>query len=299
MPASSGMTLKTGKLMKSRLRTFQFVERFLHTNCSMHLKTRKHLKRLKKHFHTEHILLFSLVFLFPLHHFSQNKPVELIVWSVGQGQMVTYSDPKSCIHFDMGGEKFPGKKLFEECSRKTNKVFFSHWDWDHINFSRKAWKRLFNLCRIGWPGGKGSKTKKKFLSVIPECLKDEKNIFKEIIFPYHLNKKKSVTIANKNSRIVVVKNRVLIPGDSPGSSERFWRKYITDPISILIVSHHGSRYSTTERLLTRLPYLKLAIASARRKRYGHPHPLVKKRLAKRGVPLLSTEEFHHIRIPLQ
>lgn len=275
------------------------LDRILHTNSSMHYKIRNLLKIMKKHLQAKHVLLFLLVFFFPLHHFSQNKPAQLIVWSVGQGQMITYSDIKSCIHFDMGGEKFPAKQLFKECGRKTNKVFFSHWDWDHINFSRKAWRRLFNLCRIGWPGGKGSKTKKKILSVIPECAENEKNIFKEIIFPYHLNKKKRATNSNKNSKVVIIKNRVLIPGDSPGSSEMLWRKYITDPISILIVGHHGSRYSTTEGLLSRLPYLKLAIASARRKRYNHPHPLLKKRLAKRGIPLLSTEEFHHIRIPLE
>ena len=279
------------------------MERFLHTNCSMLLKTKKLLKiikkSLKKHFHTRHILLFLLVFLFPLHHFSQNKLAQLIVWSVGQGQMITYSDIKSCIHFDMGGEKFPGKKLFKECGRKANKVFFSHWDWDHINFSRKAWKRLSHFCRIGWPGGTGSKKKKKFLSIIPECAKNENKVFKEIVFPYRLNKKKQATQANKSSRVVVIKNRILIPGDSPGSSEQIWKKYITDPISILIVGHHGSRYSTTEELLKQLPHLKFAIASARRKRYNHPHPFVKKRLARRGVPLLSTEEFYHIRIPLE
>ena len=279
------------------------MERFLHIHSDMYFKTRKFLKIIKKsfkkHFSTRHILLFLLIFLFPLHHFSQNKPAQLIVWSVGQGQMITYSDPKSCIHFDMGGEKFPGRQLFKECGRKINKVFFSHWDWDHINFSRKAWKKLFHLCRIGWPGGKGSKKKKQFLSILPECSQNEPNIFKEIFFPYHLNRKKRITSSNKHSRIVIVKNRILIPGDSPGSSEQFWKQHITDPISLLIVGHHGSRYSTTEGLLKRLPYLKLAIASARRKRYNHPHPLVKKRLAKRGVPLLSTEEFYHIRIPLE
>ena len=265
----------------------------------MNFKIRKFLRKIKKYFNKTNLCLSLLVFFFPLHHFSQNKPAQLIIWSVGQGQMVTYSNIDSCIHFDMGGERFPAKKLVKECGRKINKVFFSHWDWDHINFSRKAWRKLSHLCRIGWPGGTDSKKKKQFLSIIPECEKNENKIFKEIIFPYHLNKKKQATEANKSSRVVIVKNYILIPGDSPGSSERLWRKYITTPISILIAGHHGSRYSTTEGLLKQLPYLKLAIASARRKRYGHPHPLVKKRLARKGVPLLGTEEFHHIRIPIQ
>ena len=242
--------------------------------------------------------IFLLTAFFPLHHFSQNKPAQFIIWSVGQGQMTTYSSTTTCIHFDMGGEKFPMKDLVKECQRKTNQVFFSHWDWDHINFSRKAWKKLFHFCRIGWPGGKGSGKKKKFLSVISECSEVKQGIFKEIVFPFHLNRDKKTTYANKHSRVVVVKDRILIPGDSPGSSEQLWRKHLPLGLQILVLAHHGSRYSTTPELLKYLPNLKLAVASARKKRYGHPHPLVKKRLQAIGVPLLSTEEFNHIRIPI-
>ena len=257
---------------------------------------KRYLKKYKKHF-----LVFCFFFLFPFHHFSRNKEAQLIVWYVGQGQMITYSDITNCIHFDMGGEFFPIKKLIKECGRKDNKVFFSHWDWDHINFTRKAWKRFSFFCRLNTPGGKGNKKKKKFLSNIPFCkksVKAYKKIFREIIFPAHWNKTKKATNSNKHSRVVIVRNRILIPGDSPGSSETLWQKKIKKPIQFLILSHHGSRYSTTPALLNHLPYLKIAIASARKKRYGHPHHLVKKRLAKRGVPLLSTEDFNHIYIPI-
>ena len=244
------------------------------------------------------VLVFLLFFLLPLSRFSQNKPPELIIWRMGQGQMVTYSDPIQCVHFDMGGEYFPLKDLKKECRRKKNKVFFSHWDWDHINFAKKAWKNLFYFCRLNEPGGKGNNRKKKFLFSIPKCRKSKSDIFKEITFSARLNKKKSISESNKHSRVIVVKNQVLIPGDSPGSSEKLWMHKITNPIRVLVLSHHGSRYSTTSALLKKLKYLKIATASARKKRYGHPHPLLKKRLSKIGVPLLGTEEFHHIRIPL-
>lgn len=250
----------------------------------------------------KYLFIFIITFLFPLHHFSQNKKAELIIWYVGQGQMVTYSDLTSCIHFDMGGETFPGKKLIKECGQKENKVFFSHWDWDHINFAKRAWRRLPSFCRLNTPGGRGNKKKELFLSIIPFCNKlskqQSKKIFKEIPFFPKWNKSKRSTYSNKHSRVVVIKNQVLIPGDSPGSSEKLWQGKIKSPIKILVVSHHGSRYSTTPKLLKYLPRLKIAVASARKKRHGHPHPLVKKRLAKRGVPLLETESFHHIRIPI-
>ena len=252
----------------------------------------------------KYFLLFSLVFLFPIYHFSQNKKAQLIVWYVGQGQMVTYSDLKTCVHFDMGGEWefFPLKSLIKECGQKENKVFFSHWDWDHINFAKRAWRRLPSFCRLNTPGGKGSPKKQKFLSIIPFCEKTSmqasQKIFREIIFSKHWNKNKRDTESNKQSRVVVVRNTVLIPGDSPGSSEQLWMRKIKAEIKVLVVGHHGSRYSTTPLLLNFLPRLKMALASARRKRYNHPHPLLKKRLARKGVVLLGTEEFNHIRLPL-
>ena len=246
----------------------------------------------------KYLYLFLVCFLFPVQHTSKQAPSRLIVWSVGQGQMVTYSDAHLCVHFDMGGEKLPLRKLIRECGKKKNQVFFSHWDWDHINFVRKAWRRLPFFCRLNEPGGSGNKKKKAFLLSVPECQTQPSGIFKEILFEAYLNSSRRTTDSNKYSRVVVVKEQVLIPGDSPGSSERLWQTKITDPIRILVVSHHGSQFSTTPGLLNRLPDLKMAVASARRKRYGHPHIKVKKRLAQRGVPLLSTEDYNNIIIPL-
>ena len=246
-------------------------------------------------------LFFLLILFFPLQPFSHNKQAELIVWNVGQGQMVTYSTPSLCIHFDMGGEVFPAKKLSQECRSKQNRVFFSHWDWDHINFAKRAYKRLNHLCRLNEPGGRGTKKKKEWLFTVPMCqpksIENSQKIFRELVFYPYQNKDKKHTASNKASRVIVIQNKILIPGDSPGSSEKLWIGKIKAPIEILIASHHGSRYSTTHQLLQHLPHLHIAVASARRKRYGHPHPLLKKRLAKRGVPLLSTEEFNHIRLP--
>ena len=246
----------------------------------------------------KNVCLFLLIFLLPLQHTGVHHPARLIVWSVGQGQMVTYSDSHFCIHFDMGGEVFPLRKLIKECGKKDNKVFFSHWDWDHINFTRKAWQRLPSFCRLNTPGGKGNKKKRAFLLPVPECEAHPVGVFKEISFPAHLNKSRRVTISNKYSRVVVVKKQILIPGDSPGSSESLWQNKIVDPVRILVVSHHGSQFSTTPQLLNRLPYLKLAIASARKKRHGHPHVKVKRRLIHKGVPLLSTENYNNIIIPV-
>ena len=220
---------------------------------------------------------------------------DLIVWSVGQGQMLTYLTKEKCYHFDMGGERFPKSKLFRTCKNKNNKVYYTHWDTDHINFSLSAKKIFPSLCRM--PSGRKlpkSYRKKRMLKKIPECASHTIPDIKKIHHPRILSAKNS----NDSSRIFVVKGKALIPGDSSRKMEKYWGPLIKDPIKVLVMGHHGSFSSTSSFLLRHLPQLKLSIASARKKRYGHPHKKVVRRLNRRGVLVLSTEDFGHIRIPL-
>ena len=220
---------------------------------------------------------------------------QLIIWNVGQGQMVTYLSKTHCFHFDMGGEKFPEKKLFNTCRKKKNEVRYTHWDHDHINFSLKAKRILPSLCRVDLPSYRTVPDRKKWiLKKIPLCL--SKNNPHIINIP--LPKKSKPKNSNESSLIFIVKNKVLIPGDSTQRMEPYWAPQIQNPINILITGHHGSRYSTSWNLLKHLPDLKLAVSSARKKRYGHPHQDTVKRLRKKGVPLIQTEYLGHIRIPL-
>lgn len=65
-------------------------------------------------------------------------------------------------------------------------------------------------------------------------------------------------------------------------------------VRVLALGHHGSRTSTSKDLLKELPNLKLAIASARKRRYGHPHRETVEALGKFKVPILSTEDWGNI-----
>lgn len=98
--------------------------------------------------------------------------------------------------------------------------------------------------------------------------------------------------ANAASRVFMIENRVLLPGDSIASEEKKWGLFVRKhPITLLVLGHHGSRTSTSEALLKNLPHLKQAIASARREVYGHPHKTVLKRLKKNGVAVIATEDW--------
>ena len=66
--------------------------------------------------------------------------------------------------------------------------------------------------------------------------------------------------------------------------------------SLLKVGHHGSRTSTGDSLLdTMRPDLAL-LSVGRRNRYGHPDPMVLRRLHARGITVLRTDEHGTIRI---
>lgn len=104
--------------------------------------------------------------------------------------------------------------------------------------------------------------------------------------------------SNDSSVIFIIKNKILIPGDSSSHMESFWVPLIQEPIQILIMGHHGSKYSTSSFLIESLPSLKMALSSARFKRYGHPHPSTQRRLNKKGILSIRTEDKGHIRIPL-
>ena len=223
-----------------------------------------------------------------------------VIWNVGQGQFQTLSHPESCYHLDMGGEFIDWSQLKKLCSYKNNFVLFSHWDWDHINFAKKALSHLPNLCLLRPPLGPAASNKISFLKSIPKCQSyDLPKALREIVTTKYLDRIPNL-IPNDHSRIFTVENKILIPGDSTSRVERRWAadlhsRYL---ISTLILGHHGSQTSTSEYLLNRVPRLKMAISSARQSRYGHPHPKVLKRLRDHKVAILKTEIWNHIYISL-
>lgn len=217
----------------------------------------------------------------------------LIVWNVGQGQWVTLVNAESCLHFDVGGEFKPSsKKLREFCGAggKENFLYFSHWDWDHIGLAKFLSSQLPRTCIAQMPGGEGSEAKMRLLKSFSNCKARDSKLK---ILSAHDGK-----TPNANSNVFVALG-VLIPGDSPTSQEKLWSQKISKSIRTLILGHHGSRTSTGKDLLDRLPNLQVAIASARKKRYGHPHSQTLFRLQMHQIPVLRTEDWGTIVLPLE
>ncbi|MFK8138828.1 MAG: hypothetical protein AB8E15_10745 [Bdellovibrionales bacterium] len=207
------------------------------------------------------IVVFSLLFHINL------QGNELIIWNVGQGSMNTYIDEKSCLHFDMGGDFMEYKKVIKKCSKKKNYLWISHGDKDHISFIN-FFKRHLDICET--------------------C---ELPTFVEEIY-YNPKAKKR----NNRSRVFLIENRVLLPGDSEKKSEKTWSKKIKSKwFKVLILAHHGSNSSSSMSFIKKIknPHA-MAIASARKSKYNHPHPKVLQRLRVQKKPVLSTEDWGNI-----
>lgn len=259
-----------------------------------------------------------------------NKTIYFVVWNVGQGQWATAILPFTCMHFDMGGEFYPIRKILNYCQNKVNVIYLSHWDLDHISGVKKFASLTGNLsCLMAEPLGKPpSIHKAQLLLDLPHCTRSrpEANLVYELSKTQgSLNKKysplneefsdqdkaeeeglfqNSVTkhlglLSNESSQVFWFK-KVLIPGDSPQKQEKKWdRSKLLSNTHFLLLGHHGSRTSTSLDLLEHLGHLKLGIASARKYRYGHPHKETILRMKKFRHPLLSTEDWGNIWLELE
>lgn len=234
-------------------------------------------------------ILFTLLFILLPTRFGIEVKEQLIVWNVGQGQWVSFIHQNECLHFDVGGETAPLAKIKGLCSEKNNVIFLSHDDFDHIKYAHWIKKQLA-------PCWSQENARELFFSRLKAkwaTCSEKNNLVREIYRP----SKKS---QDKNAQSFVFSiGSVLIPGDAPKSSELKWRKNEElRHIKILILGHHGSRTSTSEELLKSLPQLNMSIASARYKKYRHPHAETQWRLKKNKTPILLTEDWGSISIEI-
>lgn len=255
-------------------------------------------------------LLLALIFLYtlisPIIIEKANRVKKLSIWNVGQGQWVTLvnSDVGICIHSDFGGEKSPILNIQILCRDKENHVLLSHPDLDHRNY----WKQLSTLPKVciikeSFPPLEASKKRShvmllKSMKLLPTC-PNNINDNQKILEPEKLLAT-NIRSTNSLSRILNFES-LLTCGDSTKKEERFWIKKIKNPdnIKYLVLGHHGSKTSTSDQLLDSLTNIKMAIASARFRKYRHPHYEVVARLRNRKIPLLKTEVWGNIHIGLK
>ena len=90
--------------------------------------------------------------------------------------------------------------------------------------------------------------------------------------------------------------RALITGDMNSSGERTLLRFADLPtINVLVVGHHGSRFSTSEELLAAV-IPEIAIISVGRNSYGHPTKDTLERLERYFVNVFRTDQLGHVNV---
>ena len=221
---------------------------------------------------------------------SVQSPPLFVIWNVGQGQWTSLVQSHSCLHFDMGGEFISFKKVKKACHKKKNQLAISHWDWDHISFITRSKAHLSFFCIFQEPRYTHKK-RSVFLKDLPRCPFPEK-VHEVIWAPKGED-------GNSLSRVFVLDDQILLPGDSPLSEERVWKKKLpSQSIKFWVLGHHGSHTSSSKELLMSLTSLKLVFVSARKKLYGHPHGKVLYLMKKHNIPVLTTEDWGSMALEL-
>jgi competence protein ComEC len=249
-------------------------------------------------------LFFSLPLVFWLFLsgtvLSDARRPQLIIWNIGQGQWVTLSTLKTCAHYDIGGEFVKWPAIENECRSKLNLAHFSHWDQDHIGLATQAAHHLARFCVVAPPQGPGNERKRELFRKFDSCPDADPSWSQQIYDGMRPMQTAAKRDSNDYSRVYELKHLAIVQGDSPQKEEKYWSERIlsANEIHYLILGHHGSRTSTSKKLLQHLANLKMAIASARKSRYGHPHKETLDRLREFHVPVLKTEDWGTVRIEL-
>lgn len=225
-------------------------------------------------------ILSFLLILFYVHPQSSLIQSSFVVWNVGQGLWTTWRDSTFCYHFDMGGEKNPIKEVLKYCLGRKHQIYISHLDYDHIRFVPQFIQRQPTTC-INYP----HPWPHRWRTFTPCQTKPD---FILSLFQGRPSKNR-----NSLSQVYLVHQQILLPGDSTFREEKIWLQKMPRKIKLVVLGHHGSKTSTSKHFF-KYVHPKWTVVSARKKKYGHPHPSVLQRTLKNKIPCLETEDWGHI-----
>jgi competence protein ComEC len=265
-------------------------------------------------FHKKY-LYFSLIFLLAISlilagiiFYSQSQQLKIIFLDIGQGDSILIEKGSNQILIDGGpsGQKEMEKlgKYIPFWDRKIEIIIATHPDQDHIGGLIDAMEN-YKVGKIIDTGAKSdSQVYKKYLETINEKniarLKGEKNMNikigeanLEILYP---GKVLEDNVKDTNSDSIVAKlvygeNFFLFTGDFPTEKDADMFNFQVDlSAKVLKVSHHGSKYATSEEFLNKVNPQDAVISCGKNNSYGHPAVEILDRLRAKKVNIFRTDE---------
>lgn len=257
------------------------------------------------------ILFISLLLIhYVIPYFDESDYIKMI--DVGQGDSILLHSDNKNILMDTGGITSYTKNLDgtifynttlpllkSEGIKKIDYLILSHGDKDHLGEAKtivdnfKVEKILINNNRINY-------YEKQLLSKNTIMAEEGLTIKLKDFILIQLNE--DLEDENDSSGIYLLKyknRKILLTGDaSIKSEELLLDKYDIGHIDILKVGHHGSKTSTSEKLLSETTPSLALISCGKDNKFKHPNKETIDKLNKYNVPYLRTDEKGTITINL-
>ncbi len=241
-------------------------------------------------------------------------PMTLTALDVGQGQSVVMTTKNHTFVVDCGGNGSSNvgtgaADYLKSINRGiVDVLIITHFDSDHIEgIARLMYKTRVNL--IAMPTGENGEEdeqnhRDEITALAKEMGIDILYVTEDMKLSYektslNLYAARGASKSNENGVIVLCSEgeyNALITGDAGFTVERRLLKTAEIPdIEVMMVGHHGSKYSTGEELLDAVKP-ETAIISVGYNSYGHPTDEVLDRLKVRGISVFRTDIMGNVTV---
>ena len=224
------------------------------------------------------------------------------VLDVGQGQCIVIQSKNDCYIVDCGGfSDYASADLAAQTLRtcgysKIDGLILTHFDYDHAG-SAEALLCQIDAEKIYVPDADAENNIRKALEYeysgslckVRKTMNLDCGVGDITIIPGEPGKD-----GNESSLCILFQADncdILITGDRNTKGERYLIDHSQLPlIDILVVGHHGADSSTSLYLLQKLQPLTAVISVGEDNHYGHPDPVIMKRLERFNCTILRTDQ---------
>jgi beta-lactamase superfamily II metal-dependent hydrolase len=246
--------------------------------------------------------------------FNRKNNLEVVFLNVGQGDAILISEGSNQILIDGGRD---GKLLLEKLGkhvpfwdRDIEIIVATHPDQDHIGGLIDVLKsyRVYSVLKTNAQSDSETykKLEEKIIAENAQKVEAKKNVTvklsdgttAEVLFPLNSLPEAVDEVSNDNSAVIKLtygENKFIFTGDLPSTQEEY---LIRDSLAsgnslnsqVLKVSHHGSKYATSDEFLEAVKPAE-AVISVGKNSYGHPNQEVLNRLLQHGIKIIRTDEM--------
>ncbi|MEY2986391.1 MAG: hypothetical protein RJB24_620 [Candidatus Parcubacteria bacterium] len=241
-----------------------------------------------------------------------NSKDKITFLNVGQGDSILITSKRGHrIIVDCG----PDSKIIDQLesklgfwARRIDMVIITHGDKDHYGGCRDVIEK-YKVGKVMINGAFDSKNQ-DYKSLLEFIQKQEIQILPSIqdtfitlgdsielhlLNPQYNLWEKDIRDDNPESIVMLLKsakNSILLTGDADESTEaKILSQYSQLDVDILKAGHHGSKTSTSDKLLDAITPQQVIISAGSNNSYNHPHPDIINKIKKRNIRIQEVKNY--------